>query len=194
MGSCLSYSSSIVSLSTEYYRRWHCSIVAGGAMSEIFDVYLQSATIVPADGDNSCLYHSLSFSLDHAHLFSNVYVGTNNGFRLRHLVIDYIRNNLSKVVWIAPEISSTFAEAIIGDGSIINDYFARMSLNSSWGGVIEICAVAEMFHVNIQIFEKTSDPKLNFKWIGTFKYTLHNARVSPKSVIRSGLKKNFIPH
>ena len=69
-------------------------------MSEILDVHLQSATIVLADGDNSCLYHSLSHSLEHAHLYSNVYDGTNNGFTLRHLVIDYIRNNLSKVVWI----------------------------------------------------------------------------------------------
>jgi OTU-like cysteine protease len=74
-------------------------------------------------------------------------------------VNDYIRDNHSKYIWTSPDFCETFAEAIVGDGFNTSDYFVRMSLNSSWGGMIEICAVAEMFHVNIQIFENYADPK-----------------------------------
>lgn len=149
------------------------------------ELYLKSARVVQAAGDNSCLYHSLSHNLNHEDLYTNVYE-TNNGFTLRHRVNDYIRDNLSKVIWITPEVDETFAEAIVGDGYTTSDYYARMSLNSSWGGSIEICAVAEMFHVNIQIFERNVDSNRRFKWIGTFKYTLHDAHTTSLSILYTG--------
>jgi OTU-like cysteine protease len=161
---------------------------ASGAMSLLpcQEIYLKSARVVQAAGDNSCLYHSLSHNLNHEDLYSNVYDETNNGFTLRHRVNDYIRDNLSKVVWITPEVCETFAEAIVGDGYNTSDYYARMSLNSSWGGMIEICAVAEMFHVNIQIFERNADPKRRFKWIGTFKYTLNDVLTTSLYILYTG--------
>jgi hypothetical protein len=61
-----------------------------------------------------------------------------------------------------------------------------MSLNSSWGGMIEICAVAEMFHVNIQIFENYADPKRRFKWIGTFKYSLNHVNTTSLYILYTG--------
>jgi hypothetical protein len=77
--------------------------------------YLKSARVVQAAGDNSCLFHSLSFNLNREEMYSNVY-DTNNGFTLRHLVNDYIRDNLSKVVWTTPLICESFAEVIAGEG------------------------------------------------------------------------------
>jgi hypothetical protein len=57
----------------------------------------------------------LSFNLNREEMYSNVY-DTNNGFTLRLLVNDYIRDNLSKVVWTTPLICESFAEAIAGEG------------------------------------------------------------------------------
>jgi hypothetical protein len=54
-------------------------------------LYLKSATVVRAPGDNSCLYHSLSYNLNREELYDNVYE-INDGFTLRHLVNDYIRH------------------------------------------------------------------------------------------------------
>ena len=79
------------------------------------DIYLNSATVVHAARDNSCLYHSLSYNLNHVNLYSN------NGFTLRQLVNVYIRDNLTKVVWTSPEVFETFEEAIVGDGSNASD-------------------------------------------------------------------------
>ena len=79
------------------------------------DIYLKSATLVKAARDNSCLYHSLSHNLNHVDLYGN------NGSTLRQLVNDYIRDNLSKVVWTSPEVCETFVEAIVGDGSNASD-------------------------------------------------------------------------
>ena len=132
--------------------------------SQYEEKYLKSATVVEAAGGSSCLYHSLSFNLKRIELNSNVY-DANNGFTLRHLVNDYIRDNFLKVVWTTPMFSETFAEAIAGYGFSTSEYYTLMSKNSSWGGMIEICAVAEMFHVNIEVLVSNSDPLRRFKWI-----------------------------
>ena len=44
--------------------------------------------------------------------------------------------------------------------------------------MIEICAVAEMFRVNIKTFESIADPIRRFKWIGSFKYSVNDARTT----------------
>jgi hypothetical protein len=88
--------------------------------------YLKLARVVQAAGDNSCLYHSLSFNLNREEMYSNVY-DTNNGFTLRHLVNDYIRDNLSKVVWTTPLICESFAEAIAGEGFSTSEYYTLMA-------------------------------------------------------------------
>jgi hypothetical protein len=147
--------------------------------------YLKSARVVQAAGDHSCLYHSLSFNLNRAGLYSNV-SDANNGFTLRHLVNDYIRDNLSKVVWTTPLISETFAEAITGDGYTTSDYYTYMAKSSSWGGMIEICAVAVMFHVNIEVLVNSSNPMRRFKWMGSFKYSLNDARTTSLYILYTG--------
>ena len=132
--------------------------------SQYEEKYLKSATVVEAAGDNSCLYHSLSFNLKRVESYSNVY-DANNGFTLRHLINDYIRDNLLKVVWTTPLFSETFAEAIAGVGFGTSEYYTLMAKNSSWGGMIEICAVAEMFPVNIEVLVSNSDPSRRYKWM-----------------------------
>ena len=140
------------------------------------DTYLQSAVVVVSAPDNSCLYHSLSFLLNHVNLYSN------NGFTLRRSLNDFIRNNLSKLVGTSPEVCDTFSAAIIfGEGYSTRDYYAKMSLNSSWGGMIESCAVAELFHVNIHIYVRNADPRRLFKLLGLLKYTLNDAHTTSLS-------------
>jgi hypothetical protein len=73
-------------------------------------MHLKSASVVQAAGDNSCLYHSLSYDLNHEEMYSNVYDENNNGFTLRHLVNDYIRDNLFKYIWTSPDICDIFAD------------------------------------------------------------------------------------
>ena len=87
--------------------------------------------VVQAAGDNSCLYHSLSYSLNREELYDNVH-DINNGFTLRHLVNDYIRENLSVVIWTSLEVCESFAEAIVGEGYTTSYYYARMSSNTFW--------------------------------------------------------------
>jgi hypothetical protein len=163
---------------THCFKRFSC------AMSQLpcQVMYLKSASVVKAAGDNSCLYHSLSYNLNHEEMYSNVYDGNN----VYDLVNDYIRDNHSKYNWTSPDMCETFAEAIVGDGFNTSDYYVRMSLNSSWGGMIEICAVAEMFHVNIQIFENYADLKRRFKWMGTFKYSLHHVNTTSLYILYTG--------
>jgi hypothetical protein len=88
------------------------------------------------------------------------------------------RDNLVKVVWTTPMFSETFAEAIAGEGFSTSEYYAFMAKDSSWGGMIEICAVAEMFHVNIEVLVSISDPLPRFNRMGTFKYSLNDARTT----------------
>jgi hypothetical protein len=83
---------------------------------------LKSASVVKAAGDNSCLYHSLSYNLNHEEMYSNVHDENNNGLTLRYLVNDYIRDNHSKYIWTSPDICETIAEAIDGDGFNTSDY------------------------------------------------------------------------
>ena len=144
------------------------------------DIYVKSASREHMAGDNSCLYHSLSFCLKHFNLF------TNNGLFLRHSLNDYIRDHLSNVIWTTPVICETFAEAIVGDGSNLSDYHRLMSLSSSWGGVIEICAVVEMFHVAIHIYCENADSSGKYKLLGTFKYTNHDAHTTSLHLLYTG--------
>ena len=145
------------------------------------DIYLQSAVVVESAADHSCLYHSLSFLLNHVNLIST------NGFTLRRSLNDYVRDNLSKLIWTSPEVRETFSEAIIvGERCNTRDYYVRMSLNSSRGGMIEICAVAELYHVNIHIYIRNADPRRLFKLLGSFKYSMNDAHTTPLHLLYTG--------
>ena len=109
-------------------------------------MFLKSATVVSAAGDNSCLYHSLSFLLCRENLYDK------NGCIMRQQLNNYIRDNLFKVVWTSPRNSKPFCEAIRGEGFTTSGYYARMALDSSWGGSIEIIATTEIFKVNIEVY------------------------------------------
>jgi hypothetical protein len=137
-------------------------------------MFLQSATVVKQPADNSCLFHSLHYNLSYEDLYNDVYK-ENTGFSLRTEVNEYIRDNPAHVIFPTPDVPETFAEAIAAEGYCRTDYFNRMALNTSWGGMIEICAVAELYEVNISIFQRNDDPERRFKWTGTFKYSLNNA-------------------
>jgi hypothetical protein len=78
----------------------------------VIKMFLKSATAVSSAGDHSCLYHSLSFLLCRENLYDK------NGFIMRQLVNDYIRDNLFKVVWTSPCNSEPFFDAIHGEGFV----------------------------------------------------------------------------
>ena len=60
-----------------------------------------------------------------------------------------------------------------------------MAKNNSWGGMIEICAVAEIFRVNIEILSRNADTMRRCKWIGSFKYSINDARTSSLYILYS---------
>jgi hypothetical protein len=101
-------------------------------------------------------------------------------------VNEYIRDNPAKVIWITPDVPETFAEAIAAEGYNRTDYINRMSINTTWGGMIEICAVAELYEVNISIFKRNDDPERRYAWIGTFKYSLNHALTITLYILYTG--------
>ena len=111
------------------------------------------ATVSKQLADNSCLYHSLNFNLGHEDIYKDIY-NEHTGFTLRKEVNEYIRDNHAKDIWIRPDVPETLADAIAAEGYTRTNYFNRVSKNTSWGGMIEICAVAELYEVNISIFER----------------------------------------
>jgi hypothetical protein len=49
-----------------------------------------------------------------------------------------------------------------------------------------MCAVAELFHVNIEVFKRNADRLRRFKWMGSFKYSLNDARTTSLYILYTG--------
>ena len=52
--------------------------------------------------------------------------------------------------------------------------------------MIEVCAVAELFHDIIHIYERDADPRRLFKLLGSFKYTMNDAHTTPLHLLYTG--------
>lgn len=109
-----------------------------------------SARIVPQPGDGSCLFHSLSYGLKDA----------STAKTLRKDVANYIAKH--------PDIE--IADTPIKDwikydsSSSVRRYSMRMK-GSSWGGGIELAAVAQMKNVNVHVYETCKE---GYKRISSF--------------------------
>jgi hypothetical protein len=132
--------------------------------SGIDDVYLSSATVCSQPGDNSCLYHSLCYSLS----MCSSHRGHTSA-SLRTSINNFIRVNRSSTVHINPDVPTTISEAIsILAGVSVDEYCNMMDLSTQWGSTIEIMTAVVMFSVNIYIFTAVND-SVRYKLIGTFK-------------------------
>ena len=95
---------------------------------------LRDAQVVPQRGDNSCLFHSLSFCLSYDGIVPSIHDDI-SGFRLREQICSYIRDNGDVVISIAPDEQRTLSEAVGMDGFTCLTYCAKMLNRMEWGSV-----------------------------------------------------------
>jgi OTU-like cysteine protease len=152
---------------------------------EYSDVFLSYARVVRQPADNSCLYHALSYSLADADMFENVYDRI-DGFQLRSSINTYIRDNGNVMINLAPDVRTSITDAVLMEGYSCEAYSQLMSNKNLWGGVVEIGTVAKMFSVNVSIFVPVIFSR-QFKWLGTFRCTKHDADTTNVYILYTGL-------
>ena len=76
---------------------------------------LSDARVVSQRGDNSCLFHSLSFCLSYDGIVPSIHDDM-SGFRLREQICSYIRDHEDVVISISPDEQRTLSEAVGMDG------------------------------------------------------------------------------
>ena len=108
------------------------------------DVFLRDARIVKQRGDNSCLFHSLSYCM----WYSGVVTSDHDefsGFQLRENICNFLRVNGEALVSLTPDVVESIADALLMDGSSCEAYYRRMLNRAEWGGSFEIAILVEMF-------------------------------------------------
>ena len=128
---------------------------------------LSDARVVSQRGDNSCLFHSLSFCLSYDGIVPSIHDDM-SGFRLREQICSYIRDHEDVVISISPDEQRTLSEAVGMDGYTCSSYCAKMLDRMEWGSVIEISTAAEMFSIGIRIYVPVSG-KRYFTLLGTYR-------------------------
>ena len=128
---------------------------------------LRDARVVPQRGDNSCLFHSLSFCLSYDGIVPSIHDDM-SGFRLREQICSYIRDNEDVIISISPDEQRTLSEAVGMDGFTCLSYCAKMLNRMEWGSVIEIATTAEMFLIGIRIYVPVSR-KRYFTLLGSYR-------------------------
>ena len=86
---------------------------------------LSDARVVSQRGDNSCLFHSLSFCFSYDGIVPSIHDDM-SGFRLREQIFSYIRDNEDVVISISPDEQRTLSEAVGLDGYTCSSYCAKM--------------------------------------------------------------------
>lgn len=86
----------------------------------------------------SCLFNSLSYFL------KNV-----NSSQLRQLICTYLKTNPNILDDIPASDITTWENS-----TNLEDYIKKMSLNSTWGGAIEIKCFCELFKVDVKVKHK----------------------------------------
>ena len=118
------------------------------------DVFLRDARIVKQRGDNSCLFHSLSYCM----WYSGVVTSDHDefsGFELREHICNFLRVNGQVLVSLTPDVVESIAAALLMDGSSCEAYYRRMSNRAEWGGSFEIAILVEMFSIGVSIYQRT---------------------------------------
>ena len=133
---------------------------------------MRDARVVRQRGDNSCLFHSLSFCLTYAGIVACIDEDNDisgvSGLRLREQICSYIRDNEDVVISISPDEQRTLSEAVGMEGYTCLSYCAKMRNVMEWGSVIEISTVAEMFLIGIRVYVPVSR-KRYFTLLGTYR-------------------------
>ena len=86
---------------------------------------LRDAQVVPQRGDNSCLFHSLSFCLSYDGIVPSIHDDM-SGFRLRQQICSYIHDNGDVVISISPDEQRTLSDAVGMDGFTCLSYCAKI--------------------------------------------------------------------
>lgn len=107
--------------------------------------------MVKQRGDNSCLFHSLSFCLSYDGIVSNIHEDL-SGFVLREQICSYIRDNEDVVISISSDEHRTMSEADGMDGYTCSSYYVKMMNSKEWGSDLEIAAAAELFQIGIRVY------------------------------------------
>lgn len=104
----------------------------------------QSHRVVRMPGDGACLFHSLAFGLH------RLGYRQEDGLRIRSRVARFMYDN--------PEFKITgtpLRSWIAWDSHVsVDSYVERLASGRVWGGAIEMAAVAEIFQVDVVVYEK----------------------------------------
>lgn len=143
-------------------------------------VYLSGARVVKQKGDNSCLFHSLSYCLSYDDIYDS-----SSGFCMREMIANFIRDNEDTVICIAPNEHRTLSEAVAMDGLTCSSYSARMNVRTEWGTVIEIATAAEMFLIGIRVYVPVPR-KRSFRLLGSYRCIGYDANTREICLLYSG--------
>ena len=81
--------------------------------------------MVKQRGNNSCLFHSLSFCLSYDGIVSDIHEDL-SGFVLREQICCYLRDNEDVVISISPDEQRTMSEAVGMDRFTCSSYYVKM--------------------------------------------------------------------
>lgn len=127
----------------------------GGEVSDGSVVHLTGARVRSQPGDGNCLFHSVSHGLG----------GGSTAQALRRELTSFIERNSEM------QIAGTPLHQWVqwDSGTSVSAYARRMASGGTWGGGIELAAVAKLKAVNVSVFEpaKGGGPS-TFKRIGQF--------------------------
>ena len=157
-----SVSSSWISSLSLY--RVSCCLFSGARLKLVM---LSGARIVKQPGDNSCLFHSLSFLLSYHDIVSFI-SEMSSGFELRASFCSFIRDKPLTYIVLSDGLISTIEDALTIDNFSILAYSEHMSSLQSWGGSLEIATVAEMFSIGISVYLPCST-QFAFTLLGSYR-------------------------
>ena len=123
--------------------------------------------MVRQPGDNSCLFHSLSFLLSYHDIVPSLHEQS-SGFELRSTICSFIRDNPSSFIYLSSDLISSIEDALYLDNFSCLSYSEHMRNLRSWGGSLEIAIVAEMFSIGVSIFIPIKG-KRSFLFLGSYK-------------------------
>ena len=118
------------------------------------DVFLRDARVVQQLGDNSCLFHSLSYCMWCSGVVMSEHDGL-SGFELREDICNFLRDNGNVLVSLTPDVVVSISEALAMDGSSCEAYYLKMMNRAEWGGSFEIAILAEMYSIGVSVYERT---------------------------------------
>ena len=130
-------------------------------------VILSRARVVRQPGDNSCLFHSLSFLLSFHNIVPSLHV-MSSGYELRASIGTFIRDNPLTYITLSDGLVSTIEDALSIENHTCLTYFEHIRCLQSWGGSLEIATVAEMFSIGISVYLPVKK-SLSFLLLGSYR-------------------------